>query len=51
MFEVLSANEIQVKMVSTSEIKVSAVVENSKMIDAVDALHEAFKLSVSAAKA
>lgn len=51
MFEVLSANEIQVKMVSTSEIKVSAVVENSKMIDAVDALHEAFKLSVSAVKA
>lgn len=51
MFEVLSANEIQVKMVSTSEIKVSAVVENSKMIDAVDALHEAFKLSISAVKA
>ncbi|MBN8200773.1 MULTISPECIES: aspartate kinase [Bacillaceae] len=51
MFEVLSANEITVKMVSTSEIKVSAVVENSKMIDAVDALHDAFKLSVSPVKA
>jgi aspartate kinase len=51
MFEVLSANEIQVKMVSTSEIKVSAVVENSKMLEAVDALHDAFRLSDSAVKA
>lgn len=51
MFEVLSAHEIEVKMVSTSEIKVSAVVENGKMLAAVDALHDAFKLSESAVKA
>ncbi|GLB58427.1 aspartate kinase [Cytobacillus sp. NCCP-133] len=51
MFEVLSANEVQVKMVSTSEIKVSAVIENGKMLDAVDALHDAFRLSGSAVQA
>ncbi|KAA0549195.1 aspartate kinase [Bacillus sp. BGMRC 2118] len=44
MFEVLANNEIQVKMVSTSEIKVSTVVEDHLMVKAVEALHEAFKL-------
>jgi aspartate kinase len=44
MFEVLAKNEIQVKMVSTSEIKVSTVVEEDKMIKAVEALHTAFHL-------
>ncbi len=47
MFEVLANHEIQVKMVSTSEIKVSTVVEQVNMVKAVDALHEAFSLSVS----
>jgi aspartate kinase len=45
MFEVLAANGIQIKMVSTSEIKVSVVVEEEKMINAVEILHEAFGLS------
>jgi aspartate kinase len=44
MFEVLAKNEIQVKMVSTSEIKVSTVVEEDKMVKAVEALHTAFHL-------
>ncbi|MDQ0197065.1 aspartate kinase [Neobacillus ginsengisoli] len=48
MFEVLAANNIQVKMVSTSEIKVSAVVEEKNMLKAVEVLHEAFGLSHSA---
>lgn len=48
MFEVLAANDIQVKMVSTSEIKVSAVVEEKNMLKAVEALHEAFGLSQGA---
>jgi aspartate kinase len=48
MFEVLASNGIQVKMVSTSEIKVSTVVEESQMIKAVEALHQAFELSRSA---
>jgi aspartate kinase len=46
MFEVLAANEIQIKMVSTSEIKVSAVVEEKHMLKAVEVLHQAFGLSV-----
>ncbi|MBP2240649.1 aspartate kinase [Cytobacillus eiseniae] len=45
MFEVLSMNHIEVKMVSTSEIKVSTVIEQDRMLAAVEALHEAFKLS------
>ncbi|WP_078545233.1 aspartate kinase [Litchfieldia alkalitelluris] len=46
MFQVLANNEIQVKMVSTSEIKVSTVVEQASMVKAVEALHDAFELSV-----
>ena len=45
MFEVLAANSIQIKMVSTSEIKVSAVVEEKHMLKAVEVLHQAFGLS------
>lgn len=45
MFKVLSDNGIFIKMVSTSEIKVSTVVEQCNMIKAVEVLHEAFELS------
>lgn len=45
MFAVLASNNIPVKMVSTSEIKVSAVIEQEKMLVAVDALHQAFHLA------
>ncbi|MCH1627954.1 aspartate kinase [Fredinandcohnia quinoae] len=45
MFQVLANEEIQVKMVSTSEIKVSTVVEQQNMVKAVEALHNAFNLS------
>ncbi|MEH7116587.1 aspartate kinase [Neobacillus vireti] len=44
MFKVLAENDIQIKMVSTSEIKVSAVVEERNMLKAVEALHTAFEL-------
>ncbi|PCK20573.1 aspartate kinase [Bacillus pumilus] len=50
MFAVLAEKDIQVKMVSTSEIKVSTVVGRDDMVKAVEALHDAFDLSkVSAA--
>lgn len=50
MFAVLAEKDIQVKMVSTSEIKVSTVVGVDDMVKAVEALHDAFELSkVSAA--
>lgn len=45
MFAVLAANDISVKMVSTSEIKVSTVVEQEKMVQSVKALHDAFELA------
>ncbi|KGM44896.1 aspartate kinase [Neobacillus niacini] len=45
MFEVLAKNQIQIKMVSTSEIKVSAVVEEKHMLKAVEVLHHAFGLN------
>lgn len=44
MFEVLATNNIPIKMVSTSEIKVSAVVEEKHMLRAVEALHKTFEL-------
>jgi len=44
MFKVLAENDIQIKMVSTSEIKVSVVVEEKNMLKAVEALHTAFEL-------
>jgi len=46
MFQVLANNGIQVKMVSTSEIKVSTVVEQKNMVKAVEVLHDAFELSL-----
>ncbi|WP_148357407.1 aspartate kinase [Peribacillus simplex] len=44
MFEVMANTGIQVKMVSTSEIKVSTVVNEKEMVKAVESLHEAFRL-------
>ncbi len=45
MFKVLSDNGIFIKMVSTSEIKVSTVLDQSDMVKAVEVLHEAFDLA------
>ncbi|MBT2638565.1 aspartate kinase [Bacillus sp. ISL-39] len=50
MFEVLEGHGIQVKMVSTSEIKVSTVVDEKQMVSAVESLHEAFELYSGAVK-
>lgn len=44
MFAVLAEAGIQVKMVSTSEIKVSTVIDEKEMVRAVETLHEAFHL-------
>jgi len=44
MFEVLSGEKIEVKMVSTSEIKVSTVVPHADMVKAVETLHIVFEL-------
>ncbi|MCK5590346.1 MAG: aspartate kinase, partial [Candidatus Pacebacteria bacterium] len=44
MFKVLAEKKINIKMISTSEIRVSVVVEQEKAAEAVNALHEAFEL-------
>ncbi len=51
MFEALAKNSIKVKMVSTSEIKVSTVVEKENMLKAVEVLHDTFELAGAFAKA
>ncbi|MEC2306958.1 aspartate kinase [Bacillus atrophaeus] len=48
MFAVLAKKNIQVKMVSTSEIKVSTVISENDMVKAVEALHDVFELSKQA---
>ena len=45
MFKVLAEQDIVIKMVSTSEIKVSTVIEKGNMVKAVETLHDAFDLS------
>jgi aspartate kinase len=46
MFEVLADRNIQIKMVSTSEIKVSVVIEEEMMTSAAQILHDSFNLGV-----
>lgn len=44
MFEVISGQGVSIKMVSTSEIKVSCVVDNSRLSEVIAALHTAYGL-------
>lgn len=48
MFQVLADCGVEVKMVSTSEIKISTIIAQEKMVAAVEALHEAFQLDEKA---
>ncbi len=50
MFEVLSENDINIQMISTSEIKVSCVIDEARTEEAVRALHAAFELGTQEAK-
>ncbi|MCM3237195.1 aspartate kinase [Heyndrickxia oleronia] len=50
MFSTLAEQNIMIKMVSTSEIKVSTVIEEQQMIKAVESLHTAFGLDLVAMK-
>ena len=43
-FEALAAENINIKMIATSEIKISCVVTKDKGIQALNAVHSAFKL-------
>ncbi len=44
MFKILADNEINIQMISTSEIKISVIIEEEKLETAVQALHSAFEL-------
>ncbi|MEO8363354.1 MAG: ACT domain-containing protein, partial [Ilumatobacteraceae bacterium] len=44
MFRVLADNDVNIEMISTSTIRISVVVEQSKLQSAVRALHTAFDL-------
>ncbi len=44
MFKTLASLDINIKMISTSEIKISCLVEQSRANDAVEALHKIFGL-------
>ncbi|GAB1402543.1 aspartate kinase [Elusimicrobiota bacterium] len=45
MFEILAKNKINIEMISTSEIKVSCVVDEADLAKAVSELHKGFKLN------
>jgi aspartate kinase len=44
MFDVISKQGVNIKMVSTSEIKTSCVIESDKLNEVVIALHTAYGL-------
>jgi len=44
MFQALAKSEINISMITTSEIKISVVIKKSEMTTAVAALHDAFDL-------
>lgn len=51
MFRVLAENKINIDMISTSSIKISCVIRQKEVKKAVNALHKAFALDKSKAKA
>lgn len=46
MFKTLADNDINIQMISTSEIKVSVIIDEIKLEQAVKSLHDAFELGV-----
>lgn len=45
MFHTLAEKKIKIKMISTSEIKVSTIIDEEKLREALDLLHETFHLA------
>ncbi|MFC1929291.1 aspartate kinase [Chloroflexota bacterium] len=46
MFRTLSAEHINIQMISTSEIRITCIIDEARIKDAVRALHRAFELEV-----
>jgi aspartate kinase len=49
MFQVLADHEINVRMIATSPIKVSCVIDRAAVAEAVAALHDAFRAELQVA--
>ena len=47
MFETLSQEKINIEMISTSEIKISCIIDQKDALKAVQVLHAAFALEQS----
>lgn len=45
MFDILAKSKINIEMISTSEIKISVVIEETKVIKAMNIIHKAFDLN------
>jgi aspartate kinase len=46
MFKVLSEQKINIQLITTSEIRITCIIDESRIKDAVSALHKAFELDV-----
>jgi aspartate kinase len=46
MFKVLSEQNINIQLITTSEIRITCIIDESRVKDAVTALHKAFELDV-----
>ena len=46
MFQALSEKEINIQLITTSEIRITCIIEEAKVKDAVRALHRAFRLEM-----
>ena len=44
MFKALSDRRINIEMISTSEVRITCIIQAERVKEAVTALHEAFKL-------
>lgn len=47
MFRTLSEKKINIQLITTSEIRITCIIEESQVIDAVRALHRAFELDTA----
>ena len=47
MFSTLSRENINIELISTSEIRITCIIEESRVTDAVRALHRAFEMEIS----
>ena len=46
MFGALSAQGINIQLITTSEIRITCIIEEARVKDAVRALHQAFELEI-----